>query len=68
MTNRFTIREYQNNRAKKERCIYCGIQIYRNRNLCDACNEKLQLIRKIRGIVFEIKRCAQQEASHEDQR
>ena len=43
---------------KKERCIYCGTRIYRDRNMCENCREKLRLIRKIRGIVFEIKRRA----------
>lgn len=47
--------------AKKDRCTYCGIKIYRDRDMCPNCREKLRLIRKIRGIVFEIKRLAQSE-------
>ena len=43
---------------KKDRCIYCGIKIYRDRDMCENCREKLKLIRKIRGIIFDIKRRA----------
>lgn len=48
--------------VKKERCIYCGTKIYRDRELCPNCREKRKLIRKIRGIVFDIKRRAEAEA------
>lgn len=48
--------------VKKDRCIYCGIKIYRDRDMCPNCREKLKLIRKMRGIVFEIKRRAAAEA------
>lgn len=50
--------------VKKDRCIYCGAKIYRDRDMCPNCREKMKLIRKIRGIVFEIKRRAAAEALH----
>lgn len=50
---------------RKNRCIYCGARIYRDRNMCENCSEKLKLIRKIRAIILKIKSCAQLEALNE---
>ena len=50
------------------RCIYCGAHIYRDRKMCPICDEKLRLIRKIRRIVFEIRRQAQREANTHEQK
>ena len=52
--------------GKTRHCTYCGSKT-NGTNICFHCIQKKQLIQKIRAIVFEIKRQAQQEAMH-DQR
>ncbi len=43
---------------KKRYCRYCGCKITNVSGICNACGEKLILIRKIRKIVFAIQRDA----------
>lgn len=63
-----TEREKQMNRCRtstgNDRCIYCGVKIYRERRMCENCAEKLRILRKLRSIVFHIKQLADQEAAH----
>lgn len=42
-------------------CKYCGCKTTNLSGICNPCNEKLMLIRKIRAIVFGIKRDAERE-------
>lgn len=42
--------------ARTSKCRYCGCRVTDRGNICSSCNEKLRLIRKIRAILFEIKR------------
>ena len=46
----------------QKRCIYCGAEAYGGSRLCPNCLKKQTIIRKIRRIVFAIKRQAEQEA------
>ncbi len=50
--------------GKTKRCTYCGNKT-NGTLMCTNCIRKQQLIRKIRAIVFSIKRQAQQEAMHD---
>ena len=42
-------------------CKYCGCRMTNLSGMCNPCTEKLMLIRKIRTIVFAIKRDAERE-------
>lgn len=50
--------------GKARRCTYCGGRT-NGSLICTHCNRKRQLIKKVRAIVFEIKRQAQREAMHD---
>lgn len=47
--------------AKKRHCKYCGCKVTNQTDICNNCVEKLRLIRKLRAIVFSIKRAAETE-------
>ncbi len=50
--------------GKTRRCTYCGGKTSGSL-ICANCIKKRQLIKKIRAIVFKIKRQAQQEAMND---
>lgn len=43
------------------RCDYCGCKVSRYAHICGPCYQKLILVRKLRGIVYDIKRQAEEE-------
>ncbi len=47
--------------SKTNHCHYCGIRTTNHSGICNACAEKLKLIRKLRAIVFAIKHDAEKE-------
>ena len=44
------------------RCDYCGRKVPWYAHICGACYQKLTLVRKLRGIVYAIKRQAEEES------
>ncbi len=50
--------------GKTRHCTYCGNKTHGSL-ICTNCMQKQQLIRKIRAIVFAIKKQAQQEVMHD---
>ena len=54
--------------SKYNRCQYCGCKIIGHGDMCGQCTEKLRLIRKIRAIVFNIKRDAERNQHNDTQR
>lgn len=50
--------------GKTRHCTYCGGKTS-GALICTHCIQKRQLIRKVRAIVFQIKKQAQREAMHD---
>ncbi len=48
-------------KENKDRCTYCGGKTKDNRLICETCYDKLILIRRLRKIVFDIKRQAEED-------
>lgn len=48
-------------KENKDCCAYCGGKIKDNKFICETCYDKLILIRRLRKIVFDIKRRAEEE-------
>lgn len=44
------------------RCDYCGCKVPWYAHICGSCYQKLILVRKLRGIVYAIKRQAEEES------
>lgn len=42
-------------------CTYCGCKVSKYQTVCSECYKKLILIRKLKAIVFQIKRRAEEE-------
>lgn len=47
--------------SKVKHCKYCGCRTSNLSRVCNTCTQKLMLIRRIRAIVFAIKRDAERE-------
>ena len=47
------------------RCDYCGCKVPWYAHICGPCYQKLILVRKLRGIVYDIKRQAEEEKKHD---
>ena len=45
--------------AKIKHCIYCGSTVRNQSSMCSTCAKKLKVLRKLRAIVFSIKRDAE---------
>lgn len=50
---------------KKKPCVYCGMNISSGGNVCQACREKLPLVRRIIAIGVELKLQAAKEKQKE---
>lgn len=47
------------------RCVYCGCKVEAGDFICGVCFDKLVALRKLRGIVYDIKRQAEEEKKHD---
>ncbi len=47
--------------ADSWRCVYCGCKAGKYQRICGGCYKKLQLVRRLRAIVLDIKRQAEEE-------
>ena len=47
--------------SKGKHCKYCGCRTTNHSGMCNTCTDKLMLVRKLRAIVYEIKRSAERE-------
>lgn len=53
--------------SKTRHCKYCGCKVTNQSNICHSCTEKLMIIRKLRAIVFGIKRDAERERRRQNE-
>ncbi len=51
---------------KHKTCLYCSSPIYDNKDICNNCEEKLKLLRRLREIIFAIKKQAEEERKEDD--
>ena len=47
--------------SKGKHCKYCECKTTNHSGICNTCTEKLKVIRKLRAILFQIKRDAERE-------
>lgn len=51
---------------KHKTCLYCSSTVYKGKDICNNCEEKLKLLRRLREIIFELKKQAEEEREEDD--